>query len=130
MSLSRNELLALGAVGALVLVAVLGSRAGRELAVGSGKTAGRFVGNVATGAVIGLGEVAGLPDTTDAQTIGEGRAALASGAYLEASTKLPAVEFLNGLGSKFGLWLYGVTHPNEDADLGLRPRVSTDYSVR
>lgn len=96
---------AAGLVGVVVLYALI-TNAGA-----AGRAVGRAVPDAAAGAVIGIGEGFGLPDTTDAVTVAQGRAALDRGDYFEASRKLPAIEFLNGVGSRLGGWLYDVTHP-------------------
>lgn len=103
---SDAVLIGAAVVGVAVLAFVL-SRYGSQI----GKAVGAGAGNLAGGAVIGLGSTVGLPDTSDPVTVAAGRNALDRGDYVEASLKLPASEFLGGIGSKFGLWLAGVTHP-------------------
>ncbi len=112
---SRELLVGAGiAIGGALLLYVLAKRGGDI-----GKAIGAGASDAAAGVVIGVGSTVGLPDTTDAQTVAEGRAALDRGDIFEASQKLPATEFLGGLGSRLGLWVYDVTHPDEAEDLGL-----------
>jgi hypothetical protein len=105
----RTLLLGAGAlvagVGVLWFITQHGKATGQ--AVGKGAT------DLVTGLAIGVGQGFGLPDSSDARVVSEGRAALERGDYLEASKKLPASEFLGGIGSKIGIWTYEVTHPSE-----------------
>lgn len=113
-------LLGVVAIGAIVKG---GARAGQAL----GQGVGGFVGGAAVGTVYGLGGTVGLPNTSDANVQAAGKAALDSGRYIEASAKLPALDFLNGVGSKFGIWLYNTTHTDElarDATAGVGSNVN------
>jgi hypothetical protein len=100
---NRTLLIGAGAVLAGVVVLALLSRYGKQAGLAVGRGAGNFAGNAVAGAALGIGDAVGLPDTTDAQTVAEGRAALARGGlggYLEASAKLPAPEFFAGVAQK------------------------------
>lgn len=90
------ELLMYGAlgVGALVLVGLIASGKAGTVGQTLAKGATDLAGGVAGGVVIGIGDQLGLPDTSDAQTVSEGRAAVARGDWLTASFKLPAAEFI------------------------------------
>lgn len=114
-------------VAGIAAVAVVGlyliATRGKQI----GKSVGHGVAETGAGIVVGIGESFSLPDTTDAVVVGQGRAALERGDLLEASQKLPALEFLNGLGSKLGISVYNLTHTDEGAKLlyGGRAPVTT-----
>jgi hypothetical protein len=102
-SLDDRALLTAGVlgVGVLVLLAWIAAKGGE----GVGRAVGEVAAGAAVGAVKGVGDVVGLPDPADPVTHAEGEAALAEGDYLEASAKLPALEFLGSIGSSIGLAL-------------------------
>lgn len=106
MSESHKFLLIAGA-GALVLLLVAGRGVGRAI--------GNAAGGLATGAVTGIGDALGLPDPSDPVTQLEGEAALERGDYFEASTKLPVLEFLSGIGSQLGLGAAELVYGGDDA---------------
>lgn len=125
--IANKQTLLLGAGALLAAAGVLWfvSRNARE----AGRQVVSAAENLAAGAVVGVGEIVGLPDPSDAQTAAEGRAALDRGDYFEASQRLPALEFLNGIGSRFGLWVYERTHP-EERDEGAGDGETFNYAER
>lgn len=60
---------------------------------GAAKSAVNAAGDVVGGAVVGVGDVLGIPETSASEC----EKALAAGDYLEASFKCPAGVFLKGL---------------------------------
>lgn len=86
-------LAAAGALGGLLILQVIksaGDMPGTGQAMGAGVTG--LVGGVATGAVLGVGDVLGVPRTNQSQ----GQAELDAGDYWNASFHLPAGEFISG----------------------------------
>ena len=107
---NRELLIGAGAVVAAVVVLYVVAKKGPEI----GRALGQGVGGLAVGGVVGIGDALGLPDPSNQVTYSEGQQALDSGDYLGASMKLPALDFLGGVGSQFGLWWYEVTHGDEN----------------
>lgn len=115
----QTLLIGAGAVAAGVVVIFLLTRFGKD----AGRAIARGTLDLGAGAVIGVGESFGLPDTSDAAVRARGHAALARGDYLEASTHLPAGEFLSGLWAR----LQGAPPPAAVADPGVP--VLDPYSI-
>lgn len=84
--INKNTLLLVG-VGAAALL--IFSRYAREV----GKAAAHAVNDAATGAVVGIGEAVGVPET-DADKCS---AALSDGRYWDASFYCPAPDFFSGV---------------------------------
>lgn len=95
MNALARQYAATAAIGAgAVLVVGIGLWLVAKNAKNLSKATVDLAGNVAAGAVIGVGDQIGLPDTSQPSVVDEGHAAVARGDWLEASFKLPAPEFL------------------------------------
>jgi len=68
---------------------------GTAQAIGTGAV--QAVDGLVSGAVYGIGDMAGIPNTSKPDVQAQGRAELASGDYWNASFHLPAGEFLSGI---------------------------------
>jgi hypothetical protein len=95
--LSDRDLIVYGALGVLGIAALVYVIARPEQ---TGRALANAAGGLAVGVVKGAGDVLGLPDPADPQTLTEGRQALARGDLWEASLKLPAAEFFAGLAAR------------------------------
>lgn len=83
--------IAAAGLGVAALIYVMAQkRAGQSLAGAAGSAAVEVVADVGTGAVIGIGEVFGIPETNDDQCTID----LANGDYWAASKSCPAKRFL------------------------------------
>lgn len=111
---NRDLLIGAGVVAAGVVVLWLIARDAK----GAGKGAARVVGDVTAGAVIGVGEWFGLPDTTDPRVLAEGRAAFEAGRYFEASQKLPLPEYFALVRSYWSNRFTAAPDDNSDATGG------------
>ena len=91
--LGESKYLVLGAVAAAVVLLVLVKKKGAAAAVGQdvGEAAAELVGGVATGVVLGAGDVVGIPRTN----MTECEKAMAEGRTWDASFACPAGTFLN-----------------------------------
>lgn len=91
------------------------TRAGNAQKLAQGTV--RVAGEVATGTVKGIGQVFGIPDTSQSQCQQD----LAAGRYWDASFSCPAGEYLAGVGGKAKAAVFGSTTVSQAAKSDAAP---------
>lgn len=97
--MQKETLILLGAGAVLGLLVIQATqKAGGAAGIGEsvGSAAVDLVGGVASGAVFGIGNAVGLPDTRQPAVVSQGQAELDAGDYWNASFHLPAGQFISG----------------------------------
>jgi len=104
---------------ALVTLIGLGAYVWRKGAAGAGAAAGKAVGDLAGGAVVGLGKTVGIPETNQDACA----KAMASGAVLDASFACPAGTFAKWIATGMP---GPITTPSTDK---VKPTVAPAYNA-